>query len=84
MLDSAFSQEHISYMERLLGQNEQQSNNISSELINDMRLASHYPPIVQNKLSGMELAEIANGLVDHIALKKKTGSDDVDDLFDFD
>jgi intracellular multiplication protein IcmO len=62
--------DQISYLERLLGKSEQYSTNIASEIIKDMQTATHYPPIVETKPSGQELAGLIEQLVAQISLRK--------------
>jgi intracellular multiplication protein IcmO len=86
ILNSASTKDQIGYVERLLGKSEQYATSVASEIIKDMQSATHYPPHVELKPSGMELAEVIEELVSNVALKKQEqeGEGGRDSLFDDD
>jgi intracellular multiplication protein IcmO len=70
ILNSSSTREQIGYIERVLGKSEQYANNVAAEIVKDMQSATHYPPIVDLKPTGMELAEVIDGLITNITVKK--------------
>lgn len=71
LLNHGKTLEQIQYLERVLGKSDEGANNIAAELIKDMELATHYPPKVEDKPNAEELADICDGLIAHISLKKQ-------------
>lgn len=63
--------EQIQYLQRLFGKADDQANNTAIEIIRDMELATHYPPKVEQRPSGSELAVICNNLIEQITVKKQ-------------
>ncbi|MGE3919740.1 MAG: hypothetical protein AB7F64_02145, partial [Gammaproteobacteria bacterium] len=47
----------VDVIERLTGKTQTQSTNIASEIINDMTIATHYPPIILNRLGSLEVLQ---------------------------
>lgn len=70
ILNANTTRDQINYVERLLGKSEQYATNIAGEIIKDMQTATHYPPIVEQKPSGKELADLVDQLISGISLKK--------------
>lgn len=75
ILDQNYVQEQSVNIERLLGKNESHAVSIAKEIAKDMQLATHYPPQISGKPSGVELGMLLDGLVDKIALKKQEHAD---------
>lgn len=77
------TREQIGYIERVLGKSEAYANNVASEIIKDMQSATHYPPIVDIRPSGTELANVIEGLITNITTKKEEAANKGDtSLFD--
>jgi intracellular multiplication protein IcmO len=70
ILNATSTRDQIGYIERLLGKSEQYATNIASEIIKDMQTATHYPPTIENKPTGTELASVVDQLITNISLKK--------------
>ncbi|MBA2654548.1 MAG: TraM recognition domain-containing protein [Gammaproteobacteria bacterium] len=71
ILNPGTTKDQIGYVERLLGKSEQYANNVASEIVKDMQSATHYPPVVDLRPTGDEIAEVINQLVGTISLKKQ-------------
>lgn len=52
------------------GKTDQGANSVAAELVKDMQTATYYPPEVENKPSGSELAKSIKELIERIVLKK--------------
>lgn len=81
ILNPNSTRDQIGYIERLLGKSEQYATNVAAEIIKDMQSATHYPPVVEERPSSLELATVIDELISHISLKKteassKAGGDD--------
>jgi len=74
LLDYGPTQEQSAYIERVLGRSEQYATNVAAEIIRDMEMATHYPPIVLDLPSGEEMALVVNDVIDHITHKKLESS----------
>lgn len=68
--------EQIVYIERARGFNEKAANNVAEEIINDMKLATHYPPSISNIPSGEDLAESVIALAHAIKASRETATND--------
>ena len=83
LLDKAPDREQVAYLERLDGKPEQQAVTVAQEIIKDMQTATHYPPVIQEKPTGVELGQMVTGIIDAIVLKKQekagsaTGAEDI-------
>lgn len=62
LLARASSRTYMSTIEKLSGRPDKYANNISTEIIRDMQLATHYPPEILDDTPSNELAEITRGL----------------------
>lgn len=83
ILNPTNTREQIGYIERVLGKSEAYANNVASEIIKDMQSATHYPPIVDMRPSGTELANVIDGLIANITTKKEEAANKGDtSLFD--
>lgn len=71
ILNPGTTKDQIGYIERVLGKSEQYATNVASEIIKDMQSATHYPPTVELKPSGGELASVIDDLILNISLKKE-------------
>ena len=80
LLNHSGTWEQIAIIERLSGKLDKNSNNIADEIIKDMRIATNYPPFVEDAPSASELAEITQNLIHKIKEERQQGSDDFDDL----
>lgn len=73
----------VSLLERLSGKQDKYTNNIASEVIKDLQVATHYPPDTVDKISTGELKDVVSDLVKSIveAREKAEGSSGLfDDL----
>lgn len=82
ILNPQSTKEQIGYIERLMGKSEQYSTNVASEIIKDMQSATHYPPVVEDKPTGDELAAVIGTLITNISLKKQESEKGESSLFD--
>lgn len=85
ILNSTSTRDQIGYIERVMGKSEAYANNVASEIIKDMQSATHYPPVVDLKPTGNEIAEVIEGLITNITIKKdaaKSPSGDGSSLFE--
>lgn len=65
----------VSFIERLSGKQDKYANNIASEIIKDLQLATHYPPETVDKISVDELTGVVSGLSQAIvAAREKADS----------
>lgn len=71
-LNAKATQEEIALIEKVSGKFEKHANSIAVEIIKDMALATHYPPLVHHVLSATELTEALNKLL--LAIKKERES----------
>ncbi len=75
MLGRASCGERIEYLERLSGKTDKHAQNIATEVIKDMLMATHYPPTIKHMPSGMQTAGVIYELVHMIRGKKKEQAD---------
>jgi intracellular multiplication protein IcmO len=68
--------EHLMSIERLSGQGERRARSVAKDVVKDMQLATHYPPVISRKILPSELAAMVVELIGHIALKKETPKTD--------
>ena len=54
-------------IERISGRSNKNAHNVANEIINDMELATFYPPTVFNKPSAAALTTLVNQLIDHLS-----------------
>lgn len=66
--------EQIIYLERARGYSEREAVNVAEEVINDMKLATHYPPIVSNLPTGEDLAESVIALNSSIKISRQSAT----------
>lgn len=71
LLERSNTRENLAVIERLSGKSEKHASNISDEVVKDMRIATHYPPLVMNIPSTMELTDAVNELVGHIKAERE-------------
>lgn len=64
------TQERIAVIERVSGKFEKQANGIALEIVKDMGLVTHYPPVVPHVFSAGEVAKATNELVASIAQER--------------
>lgn len=62
LLDKKPVLEQINLVERALGRSQKQALNIAHEIVNDMTIATQYPPIIYEQKSLQEVIEIANAV----------------------
>lgn len=72
--DPDITRQHLMMTERLLGRGERHSNNVSSEIVKDMQVATHYPPLIHDIPLPEELAELVTNLAGHVSLRKTEAS----------
>lgn len=81
IIDKAAVRSRIEFSERMTGKSRKHAANIAQELINDMQIATHYPPDISGtKMTAAELATIVSGLAFRVKDKAVGGVSDVDDL----
>ncbi len=66
LLNRPTTRDHIAIVERLSGKVEKHAGNIADEIIKDMRVATHYPPLVLETPSSAELADVVHELNERI------------------
>lgn len=65
------SKEIISQIETLSGKAKRDTQNIALELVKDMQVATHYPPIIKTVSDATELTAEINYLIANISLKQQ-------------
>lgn len=73
LVNKGLTKDKIELIERLLGRSPSQANPMTNEIIKDMTLATHYPPMLfDSLLTSEEVVAIASELCDYvISLKSK-------------
>lgn len=71
-LKRAVTQKQVAVIEKVSGKFEKHANSIALEIIQDMALATQYPPAVRSIFSGVEVAKDVNKLLE--AIKKEKAS----------
>lgn len=66
LLNRSAVREQLGVLERLSGKVEKHAGNVAEEIVKDMRVATHYPPLVLDVPSSIELADVVQELVAHI------------------
>ena len=64
LLDSDMTRNIFSSIESLAGEKVQVSTKIASEIINDLGIATLYPPTIQDDISGDDMAQMTKFIVD--------------------
>jgi intracellular multiplication protein IcmO len=82
ILNPGSTKDQIGYIERLMGKSEQYATNVAAEIIKDMQSATHYPPIVEHKPTGDELASVIGEIISNITTKKQDAAKGDTSLFD--
>jgi len=84
LLLKAQTQQKIDLLLRMFGKNDQYAKNVAREIVNDMEVATKYPPVVENRLSVDSVVEMTNVLAESLENMKKGGSggDDFSNLLD--
>lgn len=80
LLNHVNTREQASIIERLSGKQDRNSISIADEIIKDMRIATNYPPLIENAPSASELTEVTKDLVRKIRVERERKSDDFDDI----
>jgi len=62
--------EGLVVLERLSGQGDRRAKNVARDMVKDMQLATHYPPIISEFVMPSDLAAMVVDLTSHITLKK--------------
>ncbi len=65
-LSRKITQSFVATIEKVSGKFEKLAHNVAAEIIKDMALATHYPPVVRNQLSPNELTTIVDELINSI------------------
>lgn len=73
-VDPDSTRRQLSIVERLLGKGERHSNNIGTEIVKDMQVATHYPPYMSGVPDVSELADLTIELIGRISLRKAEAS----------
>ncbi|OIZ95110.1 phosphoesterase [Candidatus Rickettsiella isopodorum] len=68
-LKRSITQKLVAVIEKVSGKFEKHANSIAAEIVQDMALATHYPPALHPILPGAELAKDVNKLL--LAIKKE-------------
>lgn len=84
LLLKAQTQQKIDLLLRMFGKNDQYAKNVAREIVNDMEVATKYPPVVENRLSVDSVVEMINVLAESLENMKKGGGggDDFSNLLD--
>ncbi|MDQ8040141.1 MAG: TraM recognition domain-containing protein [Rickettsiella sp.] len=72
-LNRGLTQTQIGVIEKVSGKFEKHANNIASEIVKDMALATHYPPTVQNNLAAVEVTQVVDELIQCIQKERVEG-----------
>lgn len=72
LLDYVNIKEQTLYLSKLIGKTEQYANNVASELIKDMRAATHYPPKNVIKPTVTDFVIVCKKLIENIKNKKNS------------
>lgn len=67
------SRTYMSTIEKLSGRQDKYANNVSTEIVRDMQLATHYPPEILDDTPVSELAEITRNLSASIREAREQG-----------
>jgi len=66
LLNRGSTREQAAVVERLTGKVERHAANVADEIIKDIRIATHYPPLIGEMPSSMEIVDMARELNDRI------------------
>ncbi len=73
LIIKSYIKDKIELLERVLGRSSSQANNVTSEIIKDMLIATDYPPHVDGVfLDAEQVCEIARELSEYIVSQEKT------------
>ncbi len=78
-LSRSFTQSQVAVIEKLSGKFEKYAANIASEIVKDMALATHYPPVTQNVLPGEEIKMVVDELIQCIMKAREEGQKEKSD-----
>lgn len=70
LLDYTNIREQVVYINKLIGKTDQYSNSVSTELIKDMQIATHYPPEHVNKPDKNSFVALCKKIVENVKMKK--------------
>jgi intracellular multiplication protein IcmO len=71
LLNRSTTRDQVAVVERLAGKPEKHASNIADEIVKDIRIATHYPPLVLDIPSGYELADVVNELSGRIISERE-------------
>ncbi len=76
IIDQEVLQEKTLMIERLMGNNDRKSSQISRAIIKDMQTATHYPPNIEDMPTEDDLAGLIDSLAGHVNQTKEEKSKD--------
>jgi intracellular multiplication protein IcmO len=75
LLDRVSTRATLEYIQRLCGRSGAQARNVANELVNDLQRSTYYPGDYGEIPSAAEMAELCNGAVKTVAMKKREASE---------
>jgi intracellular multiplication protein IcmO len=70
LLNQATTRDQLSVVERLAGKLERNAGSVADDIMKDMRVATHYPPLVLDVPSGAEMANMVHELSASISAER--------------
>lgn len=67
MLNKSDTRHQLEVVEKLSGRLESYAQSVAMEIVNDMQLATHYPPFILNRPEVTDIVAITDQLIAHIA-----------------
>lgn len=77
LLMRSYTRDQVAVIERLSGKLDKHAGNIANEIIKDMQMATHYPPIV-TPTNGTELAAVTSELIERIKFERQRKEAEID------
>lgn len=71
------TRDQVAVIERLSGKLDKHAGNIANEIIKDMQMATHYPPVVM-PTNGTELAAVTSELIERIKSERQRKEAEID------
>lgn len=71
LLNRSSTRDQVAVVERLSGRAEKHAGNIAEEIVKDMRVATHYPPLVTDGLASEEVTDLVQELVTRIKTERE-------------
>ena len=80
LLLKSTTQERIGLTERVSGKTDGNATNIASDIVNDMQLATHYPPLVIEHPEPLDLTDSIRGLISTLVTEREKKASGTDEL----